>query len=259
MRGRGAWGIAAGLLLATAYGQTAPGQEAPLVTDRPDFTESTETIAPGRFQLEAGVTLAEAGRLDDLSLGEVLGRLGLSERLELRMGVGSYRRVDAPGGGEASGWEDSSLGVKARLAAGDGGLRPDSALILATTLPTCDRELGGGAGLQPEAVLALAWKPAPLLGLGVNVGYAYPRDGGERFHQGSGSVALGWAAGERLGLYAELFGFTEEERGGDAASYANGGATWLLGPDLQLDARLGTGLSGTDTDWFFGVGFAARW
>lgn len=260
MRGWGTWMVAAGLLVASAAsGQTPVVGESPLVTDRPDFTESAETIAPGRFQLEAGATFTDAGRVEDLSLGEILGRLGLTDRLELRLGAGSYREVDGPGGAEASGWEDTSLGVKARLAAGDGGARPDAALIVATTLPTGARDLGGGAGLQPEAVLALAWEPTPGLGLGVNAGYAYPRDAGERFHQGFASVALGWPAGERLGLFAELYGFSEEEEGGDATSYANGGATWLLGPDLQLDARLGTGLSGTDTDWFVGVGFAARW
>ncbi|MFQ5990494.1 MAG: hypothetical protein ACE5K9_11330 [Candidatus Methylomirabilales bacterium] len=33
----------------------------PLVTDRPDFTESTETVAPGRFQIEAGYTFSRPG------------------------------------------------------------------------------------------------------------------------------------------------------------------------------------------------------
>lgn len=106
----------------------------------------------------------------------------VTERLELRLGAGSYRDIDGPGGTEASCWEDSSLGVKARLAAGDGRVRPDAALIVATILPTRDRELGGGAGLQPEVVLTLACEPTTLLGLGANLSYAYLRDGGERFH-----------------------------------------------------------------------------
>lgn len=255
MRGRTRWAAAAAVLLAG----TASGQDEPLVTDRPDFTESAETVAPGRFQLEAGVTLTEAGEVDERSLGELLGRLGLSERLELRLGAPSHLSVEGPGGADAEGWEDASLGVKARLWDGDGGTRPDAALIVATSLPTGDRELGGGAGLVPEAVLALAWEPAADLGLGANLGYAHARGDGERFHQAFASVALGWGAGERLGLFAELFGFSEEEPDGDATLYADGGATWLLSPDLQLDARAGTGLSGTDTDWFVGLGFAARW
>lgn len=248
------WTVTAHLLLACS----ALGQEDPLITDRPDFTESASTVAAGRFQLETGIGFSTADGLDDLALGELLGRLGLSERLELRLGGNSYRSVDQPGGGEATGWEDLSLGIKARLAEGDGP-RPDLALILATTLPTGARELGGGAGAQPEAVLALAWEAAHDVGVGVNLGYAYPRDGDERYHQGFGSIAVGWPGGERLGLFAELFAFDAEQAGGPTTAYADGGATWALGEDHQLDARVGTSLTGADTDWFAGVGFTARW
>lgn len=234
------------------------GGDEPLVTDRPDFTESADTVAPGRFQLEGGVTFAEADDVEERSYGELLGRLGLLDWLELRLGVPSYVEVEAPGGFDASGWEDASLGVKAKLAPG-GGARPAAALIVATTLPTGSGELGGGDALQPEAVLSLAWDLAPDLGLGTNLGWAYPKDGGDRFHQLFASGALGWSATERLGLFAELFGFSEEEPDGDATLYADGGATWALSPDAQLDVRVGTGLSGTETDWFAGVGFAVRW
>ena len=256
MRSRGWWaGAAASLLIAGA----APGQDDPLVTDRPDFTESAATVAPGRIQLEGGFTFTDAGAVEETSFGELLARIGLAERLELRVGINSFLRVDGPGGGEVDGWEDASFGVKARLWDGGAGGRPEAALIVATSLPTGDEDLGGGAGLAPEAVLALAWEIAPDLGLGVNLGAAYPRDGGERFAQGFASAAVGWSAGDRLGLFAELYGFSEEEDGGDASAYADAGATWSLGPDHQLDARLGTGLSGTDTDLFIGLGFAARW
>jgi len=40
---------------------------------------------------------------------------------------------------------------------------------------------------------------------------------------------------------------------------ADAGATWLLGPDLQLDLRAGHGLDGPDPDWFAGAGVAVRW
>ena len=255
MRRRAIGAAAAAVLLVG----TAWAQDEPVVTDRPDFTESAETVAPGRVQLEGGLTFTDAGAVEEQSFGELLGRVGLGDRLELRLGAPSYLSVEGPGGADAEGREDASLGVKARLWSGDGGSRPDAALIVATSLPTGSRQLGGGAGLVPEAVLALAWEPAPDVGLGANLGWAYGREDGDRFHQAFASVALGWAAGERLGLFAELYGFSEEEPDGDGTLYADGGATWLLSPDLQLDARVGTGLSGTDTDWFFGLGFAARW
>jgi hypothetical protein len=250
-----------GALLATVL--LAPGaataQDDPLVTDRPDFTESATTVAPGRFQLEGGVTFTDAGATDELAVGELLGRLGLTDRLELRLGAPSYLEVDAPGAAGADGFDDASLGLKARLWPAGAGGRPEAALIVATSLPTGDEEVGGGDALVPEAVLALAWELAPDLGLGVNLGAASPRDGGDRYAQAFASAALGWAATDRLGLFAELYGFSEEHDGGDPTAYADAGATWSLGPDHQLDARLGTGLSGTEVDWFVGVGFAVRW
>jgi hypothetical protein len=39
-----------------------PGPQDPIVTDRPDFTESAETVPAGRTQVEGGVTFRRNGR-----------------------------------------------------------------------------------------------------------------------------------------------------------------------------------------------------
>ena len=59
---------AATLVLVAATGGTATAQE-PMVTDRPDFTESTSTVMPGVYQLEAGYTFARFGRTDTHQIG----------------------------------------------------------------------------------------------------------------------------------------------------------------------------------------------
>jgi len=46
--------------------------------------------------------------------------------------------------------------------------------------------------------------------------------------------------------------------GGDGAAYATIGATWLLGPDLQLDVRTGRGFNGRDDDSVHGFGVVVR-
>ena len=72
-----------------------------LVTDRPDATESTETVPRGWFQAELGV--------GDEDLGEVLGtgllRIGLADRVELRLGAD-----------EGAPRTDFSIGAKMKLA-----------------------------------------------------------------------------------------------------------------------------------------------
>lgn len=62
----------------------------PLVTDRPDFTESAETIAPGHLQIESGITRSREDATETDSVGEILLRVGLTPNLELRAGFNSY-------------------------------------------------------------------------------------------------------------------------------------------------------------------------
>ena len=63
---------------------------APLVTDRPDFTESTKTIPRGHLQIEAGFTFVYDRRGDDRlrdhAAPELLLRIGLADDFELRIG-----------------------------------------------------------------------------------------------------------------------------------------------------------------------------
>lgn len=244
-----------GLGAAPALAQADPE---PLVTDRPDFTESAVTVAPGRWQLETGLTFEQADdEVEILTVGEVLARIGLSPLWELRIGVDPYVDVEVPGGG-ASGIGDSFLGAKLRLTPGllgDGG-GTEAALLFGTSLPTGDDELGEDE-LQPEAILALGWELAPRWSLGANAGYTAARAGGERFDQFSASLAAGYSVDDALGLYAEWFGFSKEAPGGSEVHVVNAGATYLLSPDLQLDFRVGTGID-DGPDWFVGAGVSAR-
>jgi hypothetical protein len=149
------WICGALLGLVCAVPLTAQEQD-PLVSDRPDFTESTGTIAPRHVQVEAGVTWQEVGEEDSLAAGEVLVRLGLGDNLEARLGVGSWSRVDTPVG-RADGYGDPTLGIKVRLTDPQEdrppGL-PAVALLLGTTLPVGSDELTADEW-QPEVKLAL--------------------------------------------------------------------------------------------------------
>ena len=67
------------------------GQEPPeLVTDRPDFTESSEVVERGAVQIETGFTLesnvSEGEELRGITVPAVLARIGLGHRVEVRFG-----------------------------------------------------------------------------------------------------------------------------------------------------------------------------
>jgi len=96
-------------------GKAAEGQE--LVTDRPDFTESAIVIPAKTVQIESGFTWIDESTSEALSGPEVLVRWGLSERLELRIGLPDW--VDPRGG--SSGVGDSSIGAKFQFGPTDNG------------------------------------------------------------------------------------------------------------------------------------------
>lgn len=234
------------------------GLEDPLVTDRPDFTESTSTVPRGHFQIEGGATLTRVEEVDTTSFGELLVRIGTGERWETRLGLG-YARVETPFA-EASGLEDPSIGIKVRFTEDPGDLapgQPAAALLVSTSIPEGDGELTGGEWV-PEAKLALAWELTPRFSLSSNVNYAYLPDGDDRLHQLGATLSGGMGITGRLGAFLEWFGFSEETEDGPSTHYVDGGVTWLINDDLQVDARVGTGLNDADPDWFVGVGAGVR-
>jgi hypothetical protein len=251
-----------GLLLGPAAG--AAQEPEPLVTDRPDFTESASVPGGGRIQIEGGWTVEGDDDARAHSLGEVLVRMGIGERFEARIEPLTWTSVDGGGadGGDGTddvdGLDDAGIGFKAMLFDARPPGVPAAAFLAGTTVPTGDDEIGE-EGWQPEARLALGWDLSELWSLGANAGWGRPEEDGERFDQALGSVALGRAIGERLGAFVELYGLAPAGADGDDdASYLDGGLTLTFGPDAQLDARAGAGLTEVAADWFFGIGFARR-
>lgn len=246
------------LAFLAASASPARTQQSPLVTDRPDFTESAETVDRRRIQLEAGYTFTRSGEVHEHALGEVLVRIGILDRLELRVGLNSYAWLDGPDVDD-SGYEDPSVGAKIALAPPPDrpGWRPAAAILVGTTVPGVG-DLGEDAW-QPEAKLAVGWDLSESASLGSNVGYTHASEEGSEFDQASASLALGFDIAGPASGYVEAFGFAPAARDGDDAAIVNGGVTWLLHPDLQLDARLGAGLNREAPDFFVGVGVARRW
>lgn len=253
--------VAAGLLLPIE----ALAQEAgspPLVTDRPDATESAVTVAPGSIQLESGYTFGKADGISVHNLGEILLRIGVADTVEVRLGVNSYQWVRAPRGTE-QGLQDSSLGVKVKLvdSGGNTGFNsPQVAVLASTTLPTGASRFSEDKA-QPELRLAVAWDLTDRVALGTNVAYLYGNDVivDERFHQTGATLALGYSLTDRVGTYIEYFGVYPAQKDGAAENFVNGGATFLVDNNFQLDARVGYGLNGLEDDFFFGFGTGVRW
>jgi hypothetical protein len=231
----------------------------PLVTDRPDFTESALVVDRGRVQLEMGATYDDGASVDAFSLGELLIRWGFADSLELRVLAPTYLWVDEPGD-DTSGFLDMVLGMKCEI--NDGGGQgflgsTAAAVIVSTTVPTGSSAVGSD-DWQPAAVFAASWDLAPSVSLGTNLGYARPSDGDRRFDSLWASLALGAGFTDDTSAFVELYGFNREEDRGPSTLVFQTGIVHLLSNDLQLDARVARRLTDAGPDFLVGVGASWR-
>ena len=247
-------------LIVVVHAGSAEAAE-PLVTDRPDFTESSSSVERGVLQLEAGATYVDfEGGTRAVTVGEALLRWGIAERLELRFLLPTYLWEDGLGS-DNSGFIDTAIGVKyqfkdARGTGIIGGM--EAAVIASTTLPTASGDFSSSE-FQPAAVASLGWDLSSALGFGMNIGIASPVDGDNRFTSAWLSAALGIGLTDTTSVFIELFGFDrEEDRGPNTLNFQTG-VTHLLSDDLQLDVRLARRLTDSGPDMLIGAGVSARW
>jgi hypothetical protein len=258
-------------LLQWSYGTSfegGPDLDAPIVTDRPDFTESSVTVGYGVVQLETGYTYTfdddGSSSTRSHSYPESLLRVGMfADWFEFRVDWNyAEERVNEFGDGitSNSGAEDLGLGVKLALTPQE-CILPETAIILQMTVPS------GSTAFTADEVLP-----------GVN--YLYGWDINDCWSTG-GSTQLNRAVDDVTGdAYVEFAqswtvnrSFFEEHLVGFAEwyvlapcsadtnhnqHYANGGFSVRLSDDVQWDVRAGGGLNDAADDFFAGTGLSIR-
>ncbi|HEV8440956.1 MAG TPA: transporter [Methylomirabilota bacterium] len=230
--------------------------------DRPDVTNSTQTVPPGAVQLETGLEYSRASQADApaerrLALQGTL-RVGVTTRLELRLEGEPLVRLR--GSDEDTGPGEWALGLKYRfLDQAEPSWRPSLGLHAFVKLPTAREPIGSGRA--DVGVLALATWDLPWdLGLDVNagvaaVGQSHP-DG--YLIQGLVSASLSKQITERLSGFVELFFASRDRRDGRDNVGFDTGVLFLLTRALAADAAVGTLLGGRGPDYVFRAGLSLR-
>ena len=81
-------------------------------------------------------------------------------------------------------------------------------------------------------------------------------DNDERATELGTAIGLAFSLNDRLGSYVEYFGVHSDSA--DSAHSINGGFTYLVNNDAQLDLYAGGGLNDAADDFFVGSGIAWR-
>ncbi len=244
---------------AGAQGQNSTPKEDPLSSGRPGFSTGTSTVAPGRIQFEAGFTANRQGDERSYSFGELLVRSGLNDKTELRLAVPSYLRM-RDNGNSMSGFGDGSIGFKHKISAGSDGFglkNPKISILGALNVPVGKRKFRS-SGVQPTVKLLVGNNLSSNVSLTTNFIYSYLKDS-QRYHEFDASVSLGFSLSERAGSFIEAYGLFPSG-GRDNSKFVDGGFTYLLNNNTQIDASMGFGLGNNvgGPDFFYGAGLSHR-
>jgi Putative MetA-pathway of phenol degradation len=244
-----------------AGGEVAQLDE-PLISDRPDFTESSSVVGLGVLQVETGYTYTHDNDGTDRMIGhsypETLFRYGvLANWLEFRLAA-NYGQEET-NGVDNSGADDLYLGFKIGLTAQE-GWRPEMALVPQMTVPS-----GGSDVTSGEVLPGLNW----LYGWGINdfistagsTQFNRSLDGATDacYTECAQSWTIGYSLTDRLGAYTEYFGLYPSGADTEPVQhYVNGGFTYSISNDIQWDIRGGNGLNDAADDYFVGTGLVLR-
>ncbi len=257
-----------GVLAASLAAAPVGAEEPPMVTDRPDQTESAQVVPRGTTQLEIGWLLSredEAGaRLETTEVPGTLLRFGLSERFELRLGWSGFVDQELSFGGSKlvrDGVGDAALAGKVLLRP-ERGAAPQVALLFGTSVPVGDDELTSDR-YDPSFRFLFSNTLSDTVGIGYNVGMFWETGTGDDGSLSTVSsfdytLSLGFGVGARSGVFVELFGDVPASASGDPSASFDTGLTFQIRPRVQFDIAAGIGLTDNADDWFVGIGLSTR-
>jgi Putative MetA-pathway of phenol degradation len=246
-----------------------PNLNEPLVTDRPDFTESPVTVGYGVAQLETGYTYTyddEHGvRINNHSFPESLLRVGiLADWFEVRIdwNYEIQRTETAAAAGTDSGADDLTVGGKIALTPQAGPL-PEAGLILDMSVPSGAVPFSAGEVL-PGINFCYEWdltgRDTWRLGGSTALGGDVDEVTAHTCAQFSQSLSLEHAWTDRFHSYVEWYVLAPVSADTNHPQYYfDRGITVLLNDNLQWDFRAGLGLSRAADDFFAGTGLSVRY
>lgn len=239
----------------------------PMVTDRPDATESPTTVDAGRVQIEMSFAQHTRDhrhpdhsdlRISEWNVAPVNVRVGLTHDTELQIVVDNYLRIEersasAATRSRASGWGDVTLRLKRNFLGNEGG-ETAVGLMPFIKIPTNSGGVGNNrveGGLIVPASVTVGGRE-----FGVMTVLEIIHDGGGYTAAWLNTIATGAGFTETLAGFIELASVTGE---GSHSLTFNAGLTLAVSGDLQLDAGVNVGLTRAAPDLATFIGISVRY
>lgn len=243
------------LLVITSSPLIAQEGQDNIVTDRPSQSESAYLVPTGKFQLETGFLVEKDGENKNYTYNVSSFRYGVNEHFELRL-ITEYLGTKSVVSNEevvTKGMAPLVIGTKLKVAENN-GLIPEVAFVGHLVLKT------GAAQYQPDYVtsnfrFSMEYGLSDKFSLGCNLGAKW--NGSTPNATGVYTFIIGYGLSDRIALFSEVYGFLTEQAGSPDHRF-NGGATYRIASNMQLDISGGLGLSDVSPDNFISTGFSIR-
>ncbi len=232
-----------------------------IVTDRPDQTEAPNLTPSGWFQIEVGA-LSEFDNNKETKTqtqstlyNTTLWKYGVTKNFELRL-ITEYANDKLI-------TEDTSIaisylapiiiGSKIRICE-ERGIRPKISLISHLELPYF-----GNADFRPNYVIP---RFRFLMAHTLSERFSFSYNLGGEWEDGASNATMIYTASlgikllKKLNMFVESYGFLRENSTAD--NRLDGGLTYLISNNIQLDASGGIGLSEISPDYFISCGLSFR-
>lgn len=231
-----------------------------LVTDRPDATEASRTVPKGSLQVETGglyATSKEAGVTQDVIVyNTTLLRYGILDNFELRVGWNlleeRLRSKVQNTELSATGLSPLLFGMKVDITEEKGWI-PEVALIGHLFLPFTASKDFKPDFTSADFRFSLSHTLSERSSIAYNIGAQWGPSSPEMAY--IYTLAYGYSLSDRWGFYLESYGDLPEKSRSN--HFVDGGITYLAHPLFQVDAYVGTGLSGGQ-DLLVGAGVSFR-
>jgi hypothetical protein len=222
--------------------------------DRPGIAFAPSTLPTHSFAWEQGLPDFQQDRSDGVTQRAYAAstrlRYGITDRWEVQLAAPLFEEIDTTGSGQAfstAGAGDVAVALKMSLASGGGSF--SLAVLGVVSFPTARRDLGNGSeqySLGATAGWSLSDTQSVALYANVDV------LGGDA----TWTLSPNWsvALSDSVGAYVEGGYQFGGAHGQQDNAVAGGGLTWMVRPNVQLDAYGLGGLTRASTDLAAGCG-----
>ncbi len=228
---------------------------------------SVNPVTAGRVQLEIG-TVYSAGSADELRLyqhtwPDALLRVGMTERLELRLGWPGIIDESLRDGSTNESLRNSlrldpQIGVLWDALPQD-GIVPQTGLLVSVPIATEGNPFAEES-LQPLVGLLYSWTLTDLWSVGGTSSVAMFRDGNDDYLQYEQTGAVELALGERWATFVEYALLIADQSSDDGQQHLiSTGLAWALTDRIVVSWRAGIGLNDRAPDYLTGLRVSMRY